>query len=145
MEKINNLKTFRALSVEEKSKIYENEIDRISKYIQSTNWYTGLSKTVKRQVMKYKPWNLYINSENRTPVRLYGIQEYKNNEFAYMVATIEDDKKYTLSTGLIYDIDRIKPISWADIDDDYMMFLIKTSYYGGDVIFLKPEMFLSLY
>ena len=150
MDKIQSIKEFEALTKEERKKIYENEINRIEKYIYDSEWYKVQSKDIKKIIKKHKSWLLYINKANKIPVRLFGFgidnqSSLTNNRIIYFVATMEDDEKNSLSIGQIYDIDnKITPITWYEIDKNYINELKKAESYGGDMIFLKPEMFLFL-
>ncbi len=144
MDKINSVEDFIKLSKDEKKRIYNANIESIEKYIYNSGWYKAQTKSVRKLINKHKPWHLYVNASNGTPVRLYGVAGDDAKNVSYLVATMEDNECNSLSTGMIQDINLIKPISWSDIDIKYILNLIKAKSYGGDVIFLKPEMFLVL-
>lgn len=143
MNNIQSIEDFCKLSLNEKKRTFEREIDRIEKYIYISDWYKSKSKKIQKLVRTYKPWLLYCNANDSTPVRLFGFIE-KSDEISFMVATMEDDEKNSLVIGQIQDINRIKPVTWSDLNEKYISELIKSSDYGGDMIFLKPEMFLIL-
>lgn len=147
MNKIQTLEDFSALDSKQKKEIYENELKRISKFIRNSDWYKKKSFHIKAEIIKHPPWQLYKNVKNGTPVRLYGYAFDKIKiikQIEYLVATMEDDEHNTLSFGVIHDIDRIVPVSWEEIDEKYLNELKKAKPYGGDMLFLKPEMFLKL-
>jgi hypothetical protein len=143
MNKIQSIEDFCKLSSDEKTRLFEKELDRIEKYIYNSDWYKSKSKKIQKIIRTHKPWLLYCSAENSTPVRLFGFIE-KSDEISFMVATMEDDEKNSLAIGQIQDINRIKPITWANINEKFISELFKANSYGGDVIFLKPEMFLIL-
>jgi hypothetical protein len=142
MNKINDIKSFRALNQEQKKKIYEDEIGRIETYIYDSGWYRSLSKEVRQEIKKHKPWHLYQTVKDKTPVRLYGLARDIEHKWTYLVATMEDDNKNSLSMGQIQDINLIEAVTWDTLSETYILNLIKARNYGGDVLFLKPEMFL---
>ena len=149
MNKINNLSDFLKLSNGQKQKIYNDNIKEIEKYIYTSQWYNKMSDKLKKEVKKNKPWLLYYNKNNDTPVRLYGYAENntennaKNKEdISYLVCTMEDDETNSLCYGVLEDINRISSVSWENINNTYIDNLKKSIPYGGDMIFLKPEMFL---
>jgi hypothetical protein len=151
MDNIQSIQDFRKLTPDERKKIYDSEITRIETYIYDSPWYKSKSRQVKKIIRKHKPWLLYQNAIGLTPVRLVGFVEYDGGAggagaggISYIVATMDDEKKNELTMGQIQDINRIRPIHWSEIDDRYIMDLITARYYGGDMIFLKPEMFLLL-
>lgn len=166
MDKINDIKSFQALRPEEKRKIYDgcrqkgtfldyDNIQHTERKIKEGEWYQKQSKEIKRQISKYKPWQLYHTTKDGIPVRLYGFAKDHGDRIIYLVATMEDDRQSlgetlshdqcnSLSLGQIYDIALITPITWEEIDEAYLMNLTKAQSYGGDMIFLKPEMFLIL-
>ena len=136
---VNSLNLYEAIV---DSKIFEtaqNQIDSLNK----------MSDKLKKEVKKNKPWLLYYNKNNDTPVRLYGYAENntennaKNKEdISYLVCTMEDDETNSLCYGVLEDINRISSVSWENINNTYIDNLKKSIPYGGDMIFLKPEMFL---
>jgi len=150
MNKIQNLNDFKRLDYEKKNKIWNNDINRISIYIKQSKWYRSQALHIQNEINIHPPWMLYKNTENNTPVRLFGyidqggINIKNNTSLSYNVATMEDDEKNSLSIGIIHDINRITPITWNDIDNFYIKELEIAKCYGGDIIFLKPEMFLTL-
>lgn len=150
MDQINNVEIFEKLTKEEKQKLYNDEILRIEAYIYKTSWYLAQPIHIKLAVRACKPWLIYKNIETGTPVRLYGYIEQKKEsphskpKISYLVATMEDDESNSISFGIINDIQRISSISWKDIDQVFVAELKKAESYGGDMIFLKPEMFLFL-
>jgi len=150
MDQINNVGLFEKLTKEEKHKIYNEEILRIESYIYKSPWYLAQPVHVKLAIRAYKPWLIYKNVETGTPVRLYGYIEQKKEyphskpKISYLVGTMEDDEVNSISFGVIHDIQRITSISWKDIDQVFVTELKKAESYGGDMIFLKPEMFLFL-
>lgn len=145
MDLIKNIESFEKLTAYERIRIFNNEIKRIDNYIYKSSWYLNQSPNIKSAIQKNKPWMLYKNVETNTPVRLYGYAiDEKTSEVIYLVATMEDDESNSISFGQIYDIERIKCITWKDIDSNYVKDLKKAESYGGDMIFLKPEMFIFL-
>ncbi len=151
MNKIQSIEDFSTLDSKQKKEIYETELKRISKFIRNSDWYKKRPFHIRLEIIKNPPWQLYKNAKNGTPVRIYGyafdkIKIIKRDQpyIEYLVATMEDDEHNTLSFGTIYDIDRIIPVSWEEIDEKYLNELKKAKPYGGDMLFLKPEMFLKL-
>ena len=145
MDLIKNVESFEKLTTHERTHIFNNETKRIDNYIYQSPWYLKQPAKIKSAIQKNKPWMLYKNAENNTPVRLYGYAiDEKTSEVIYLVATMEDDESNSISFGQIYDVGRIKCITWKDIDSNYVKDLKKAESYGGDMIFLKPEMFIFL-
>lgn len=145
MNLIKDIESFEKLTVLERTQLFDNEMKRIDNYIYKSPWYLEQPDTIKLVIQKNKPWMLYKNTDNNTPVRLYGYAiDEKTAEIIYLVATMEDDDTNSISFGQIYDISRITPVAWKDIDKKIISDLKKAESYGGDMIFLKPEMFIFL-
>lgn len=140
MNKINGVDKFLKLNKANKISIYDREIKRIETYIHNSRWYQSADDELKYMINTYNPWKLYKTATD-TPVRLYGFAK-DDNDWIYLIATMEDDENNTLSTGQICDINLIEEVTWANLSRVYINNLIKAKSYGGDVLFLKPEMFL---
>lgn len=143
MNTIQDVGSFCDLTAHEKKTIYSAEIDRIESYIYKSEWYLAKPKNIRKFIKAYKPWLLYETKDN-TPVRIYGYAEDNFKSVHFMIATMEDDEQNTICFGKLnqQSINRIRPVSWQNMNGVFIDNLKKAIPYGGDVLFLKPEMFL---